>query len=183
MESKRKTRTNEVLIDTFFELMKDRPVNSVSVTELCRKAGINRSTFYAKYPTIEDLKDAAFDWVVRSLFDDAVRDIPSFNGEHIAEKITRKILSGIKNDMKTFKKINEYNRNILFFNSDSLVDRYLLERCKTPGREVENDVVFFKNGLNGIINDWIRNNCRESVDDIAFYVVYIMHKIFDEVWY
>lgn len=183
MESRRIRYTNKVIIDTFLELMKNKPINSITVTELCEIADIHRSTFYAKYATIEDLKSAAFEMIAKSLFDDAIQDIQSFSEEHIAEKITRKVLVGIKNNMDQFKKMYDYNKNIIFFNSDSLVDKYLLGRSKTIVSETKNNIIFFKNGINGIINNWIKNNCKDSVENISSYVVYILHKIFDEAWY
>lgn len=183
MESRRVRYTNKVIIDTFLELMKRIPINSITVTELCEIADIHRSTFYAKYETIEDLKISAFEAIVKSLFDEAVKDVKNFNDENIAEKITRKVLTGVKDNIEQFKKMYDYNQNIIFFNSDSLVDKFILGRSKTTVSETQKNLVFFKTGINGIINDWIKHNCKESVENISSYVVYILHKIFDETWY
>ncbi len=52
-------RYTDKMIDALIRLMESRPFPSVSVTELCREAGVQRSTFYAHYHnTMELLVDA-----------------------------------------------------------------------------------------------------------------------------
>ena len=38
--------TREVFIDTFCELYRTKPVEKITVSEITRKAGYNRATFY-----------------------------------------------------------------------------------------------------------------------------------------
>jgi len=38
--------TRSILIDTFFELSKQKPLDKITVSEICSRAGFNRSTFY-----------------------------------------------------------------------------------------------------------------------------------------
>lgn len=47
-------KSKTVLKNTFFQLLKRKNINDISVTELCEKADINRSTFYYHYKYIED---------------------------------------------------------------------------------------------------------------------------------
>ncbi len=39
----------------FVELMENKDFEYITVTEICEKAGVNRSTFYLHYETIGDL--------------------------------------------------------------------------------------------------------------------------------
>ena len=41
--------TKTVLKQSLLELMKDRPIGKITVTEICRLADVNRNTFYAHY--------------------------------------------------------------------------------------------------------------------------------------
>lgn len=47
--------TKMLLRRALTELLKQKPVQSISVKELCEKAGIHRGTFYAHYTDIFDL--------------------------------------------------------------------------------------------------------------------------------
>lgn len=50
-------RTNRCIINTFLELRAGKPLEKISVKELCERAGINKSTFYAHYQDIYDLSE------------------------------------------------------------------------------------------------------------------------------
>ena len=50
-QDKRVARTKAALRNALLEIMKDKPIATVTTTELCREAGINRNTFYAHYPS------------------------------------------------------------------------------------------------------------------------------------
>lgn len=48
-------QSKEVLRQSFIKLFKTREPEEISVVELCRKAGVNRSTFYAHYQYMDQL--------------------------------------------------------------------------------------------------------------------------------
>lgn len=41
----------------FVQLVQTKEINQISVTEICKKANINRSTFYDNYLDVYDLAD------------------------------------------------------------------------------------------------------------------------------
>ena len=47
--------TKMFLKESLLELMKEKPIDKITPTELCRHANINRNTFYAHYYTTRDL--------------------------------------------------------------------------------------------------------------------------------
>ena len=49
--------TQQLIQNAFIRLLKEKPLHSISVRELCSAAGINRSTFYNHYLDIPDLKE------------------------------------------------------------------------------------------------------------------------------
>ncbi|MCL1847763.1 MAG: TetR/AcrR family transcriptional regulator [Coriobacteriia bacterium] len=52
----RKTRyTNQVIRETFVELMKKQPIEKTTVTQICELADISRGTFYLHYRDVYDL--------------------------------------------------------------------------------------------------------------------------------
>ena len=49
------TRTKKMLEDALLDLMKNKPVEKITPTELCRKATVNRNTFYTHYSSVTEL--------------------------------------------------------------------------------------------------------------------------------
>ena len=77
MESPKKKQAQEAMETAFLSLLRKKPLEKISVTELCRKAGVNRSTFYAHYLDVYDLMDQVTNGFIRKLF----RDIVALLGE------------------------------------------------------------------------------------------------------
>ncbi len=54
----RRTRyTRQVIRETLLELMEEKPFSRVTVTEICKRAEINRGTFYLHYLDLNDVLD------------------------------------------------------------------------------------------------------------------------------
>lgn len=57
--------TEQEFITAFWKLYEEKPIEKISVQQLCRTAGYNRSTFYNHFTDIYDLQDKAVDSVFR----------------------------------------------------------------------------------------------------------------------
>lgn len=53
-------KTKESLHESLLELIKEKPLVSITVTELCQKAKVNRGTFYFHYEKVEDVYEEYF---------------------------------------------------------------------------------------------------------------------------
>ena len=72
-ESRRTRYTRTVIEDSLIDLLREKPMNAITVSELCAKADVNRSTFYAHYDDLPDLlgtiENETFSWL-SATFDD-----------------------------------------------------------------------------------------------------------------
>ena len=50
-------KTKRAIRSAFYELIKEKPLEKITVTEIAARAEINKATFYAHYETIYDLVD------------------------------------------------------------------------------------------------------------------------------
>lgn len=56
--NQRRTMTKRLLKESLIELLKEKDIRKINITELCRAAGVNRTTFYCHYSNQYDvLKD------------------------------------------------------------------------------------------------------------------------------
>ena len=66
----RRTRyTRQTIKDTFLEELKNKPFSKITVTEICKKADLNRGTFYLHYYDVDD--------VLNDIFEDFLSDTSS----------------------------------------------------------------------------------------------------------
>ena len=49
--------TKHIIAETFIDLLKDKPLNQITVTDICKNAQINRASFYKYYKDVYDLMD------------------------------------------------------------------------------------------------------------------------------
>lgn len=63
----RAQKTQKNITDAFFRLRAHKPLEKITVRELCREAPVNRSTFYAYYKDVYDLSEHLENELVRSI--------------------------------------------------------------------------------------------------------------------
>ena len=63
----RKERTKRSIYNAFIELRSRKPLEKLTVKELCEKAEINKSTFYVYYSDVYDLSEVIEDEIVTSV--------------------------------------------------------------------------------------------------------------------
>lgn len=64
---RRKKYTRMILKDSLMKLLNEKPITSITVKEICERADINRSTFYAHYSDQFDLLDKMEDEIIEDM--------------------------------------------------------------------------------------------------------------------
>lgn len=63
--------TSRAIMDAFWSLYREKPVEKITVKAICERAGCNRSTFYEyytdSYSVLEDIEEELLDYVRRKL--------------------------------------------------------------------------------------------------------------------
>lgn len=65
-----KTRTS--ITNAFLELRAVKPLEKITIKELCEKARINKSTFYSHYADIYDLSESLENHVIQNVMDNLI---------------------------------------------------------------------------------------------------------------
>ncbi|MBP5678837.1 MAG: TetR/AcrR family transcriptional regulator C-terminal domain-containing protein [Bacilli bacterium] len=171
--------TKKVIQDTFLNLLEKKDIASITVTEICEIADINRGTFYRYYMDVYDLlKNIEQDFI------EEIKNSPSIERmeEHSIYSFTKGILSIFENNKKLVRILFNTDRNVYFLNEvlevayDKCIGRWEQEQPDIKGPELENAVVFIFNGALGVINYWIKNDFELPSDEIATYIeMYCIH--------
>ena len=157
--NKRRRESQEKLEKAFIELLQTRQVKEISVSDLVKATGLNRSTFYANYLDIYDLADKTRRMLEQD-FSNLFADYDYFNDRGGA--------------LKMFCHIKE---NQLFYQTYFKLcydDKHLISICDPKRAEMEQvsenlryHIEFFRNGLNAIIKLWLAGGCKESPEEMA----------------
>lgn len=75
--SGKKDRTRAKIIDTFIELINEKPLNQISIKEVTERCGVNRNTFYYHFVNIADLLESVVFKIVDEILTTHTREINS----------------------------------------------------------------------------------------------------------
>ena len=157
--NKRRKESREKIEKAFVELLQSREIKDISVSDLIKITGLNRSTFYANYIDIFDLADKVREALERD-FSNLFADYDYFNERSGALKMFRHIK---ENQLfyKTYFK--------LCYDDKHLVSIYDPNRAEQEhiSANIKYHIEFFRNGLNAIIKLWLAGGCKESPEEMA----------------
>ncbi|MBS6627864.1 MAG: TetR/AcrR family transcriptional regulator C-terminal domain-containing protein [Clostridiales bacterium] len=159
--NKRKRDSIARIEKAFTELLQDRELNEISISVLCKKAGLNRSTFYANYEDIYALADSIRDRLENNfavLYKDEREEKINTN-DYL--KLFHHIYENQPLYRTYFKLGYDNNCNI----GSYMYDTQLAAR-HFKNKHIRYHMEFFRNGLTSIIKMWLQNGCKESPQEM-----------------
>lgn len=175
-----------ILMDeALINLLNKKNIEYISIKEICDAAGVNRSTFYLHYESINDLVNETMDYINKKFincFNESSQDIIyKINNSNLQDLnlVNHEYLYPYLNFIKNNKKIYEASFNnpkgMYSFDRYNYLKKYILipilKRFNVSDKEIEYRVEFYINGIASIIKKWLSNDCEESVLDIEKIII------------
>ena len=160
-------------------LLEKKDYSFITVKEICEKAGVNRSTFYLHYETIDDLLSECIEYVgnkINKKFsnkvinkqvikDSGLEDLLLITPEYLLpyleflkeNKAIYKIAYSQPNVFKEQYIVNHLHKNIF----EPILNRFLV-----PKNEQKYMMSFYLSGMGALMIEWIKNDCKEDIQTI-----------------
>lgn len=155
--STEKKKSQVRIENVFLQLIQDKNVSDISVTEICKLAKVNRTTFYANYLDIYDLVDKIRDRMMSeytSLFNEQ---------RGTTRENYLKMFKDIKKNQsfyRTYFKLGfDVDYKIIYY------DKALAEQLYS-NKFIDYHNEFFRAGITAIIKKWLNDGCKETPEDI-----------------
>ncbi len=166
-ENQRTRLTKRLLRESLLELLKEKPVEHITVKELCELAELNRSTFYAYYNNVPALYQEMGDELAQALLDH-IRAINQGGGVDTAP-----MLAYIRDNRERFRLLVYRDE---YLNANQPVQRQIIEGyfglapelslpCAPEEREYFLQYLYM--GGTGIIHRWVQNECGLPPEQVA----------------
>lgn len=164
--------TATLMDEALLLLLEQKEFDRITVKEVCRKAGVNRTTFYLHYENMNDLLEETVSMInerfKRSLADVAADD-PT--GEVLTrEKYLRPYLGFIRDNARAYRVIHRQDH--LFHSQKTFESFYesifspAMTRFGVTDAEKKYVFAFYTQGTVAIIGKWLEDDCRDDVDTI-----------------
>ncbi|MGN1227460.1 MAG: TetR/AcrR family transcriptional regulator [Christensenellales bacterium] len=172
---------NQALI----ELLNKKEFEYITIKEICEKAGVNRSTFYLHYETKNDLLSECientneqfvkyfnkstkdfFDKMKICTNDELILISPEYLNPYLKYIKENKIIHQvaikhalIMNSTEKFNSLNQHIFKPIFdkFGIDEKTEHYM--------------IAYYINGIIAIINEWIKNDCKDEMSYIENIII------------
>lgn len=158
-------------------LLEKKEYEFITVTEICKKAGVNRSTFYLHYETIDDLLSETLEMINKKFkdsFENKKLDIAKASKEDlflINDENLIPYLNFIKENKRIYKLI--HTKPLLFKQQSTFQKMYeqlfskILDIYDVDKTEKEYVFSYFCLGQVAIIQKWVEKDCIDDVQKIA----------------
>jgi len=174
-EDRRVRRTKKMLLQALTQLLTEKKINKITVTELSELADINRATFYLYYKDVFDMMEQ----VENELFENFTMSLEQYTHEGFSYE------SSISFYTYAFEFVKEYaNICKILLGPDgdySFVEKFKKAIKSNDGIKNSGDVVqdsyiksFVIAGFIGVIQQWIEDDMKTSPSDMARFIVDIV---------
>lgn len=171
-------------------LLEKKEIRYITVKEICQKAGVNRSTFYLHYETIDDLIEETLTYInkkfidyfnisadvfIRRIEEAPLEELKLIKSNYLLPYLTfikenknifRAAFSNPKN-MNTYIQYNSLKKHIFF---------PILERFDVSEQEREFLLDFYIKGIMAVIKNWVQGNCKEDISYIEKLIIKYVEK-------
>lgn len=159
MDNRRVTLTKRILKETLIEELKENPLSQVTIKELCEKADLNRSTFYAHYEDVYEL----FNEIEDDFLTHIVFFTPSMNQQEKLFRITKCALYVQKNKDTFFALIENGHLLTKFMN----LARRHNDQNNGSDQNMNLLTAYTVTGTIALLHEWLENPAPHSPEEIA----------------
>ncbi len=155
--NKRRRESVEKIEKAFMELLQERELKEITVSDICKKTELNRSTFYANYIDIYDLADHLREKLEKEF------------SELFTDEDTREATGAVK--MFTHIRDNQLFYKTYFKLGYDEKSQVMIHDAKRAESDFDNQylkyhIEFFRNGINAMIKMWLAGGCVETPEEM-----------------
>lgn len=164
--------TASLMDEALLLLLEKKDFDRITVKELCETAGVNRTTFYLHYESMNDFLDETVSRI-NERFKESLSSIPAADPTKeilTREKYLRPYLGFIKENMRAYRVIHQ--KDHLFRSQKTFESFYqsifspALSHFGVSEAEKKYVFAFYTQGTVAIIGKWLEDDCRDGIDQI-----------------
>lgn len=164
--------TKMVIKDSLLELMKERSISKITVTDICKKANINRNTFYSHYINQFELLSKIED----ELYEEIRQVVGHAMDLEASGKLSYELCKYIKANSNICEVLFSENgdkellERILYISHDFNIEKWKKEVKHIDQKLFDNWYTFTAYGSIAIIKKWVNSGMKESPSKVAAFI-------------
>lgn len=165
--------TATLMDEALLQLLEKKDFAFISVKEICQRAGVNRSTFYLHYQSINDLLEETIELLNKRFVSAFPKDLISAAKGRIltSPDFLRPYLKFVKENKRAYRLIHEkpelFSADKAFKKMYSKIIDPTLEAFNVDEREKEYVFQFYTQGSLAVIKKWVEKECDDDIDFVV----------------
>ena len=165
-------------------LLEKKSIDFISVKEICKKAGVNRSTFYLHYDNIADLLQETLEYIndlfyskfsKRGIENIKIENSDKDNLVFITPQYLVPYLEFVKENKNIFKTIHKHPK---LFESEKTFERLsekifipVLKKFNLDKEKGQYVFQFYMKGVLSIVYKWVELDCKDDIETIVNIII------------
>ena len=163
-------RTEAHLREVLLDLLKQKPLEKITVREICELAQINRSTFYAHYEDIYDMARKSELEMAKGLGEHFRTTVDADN--FLSLQVAERFFDYVQENREFYRYyLGHLDQNLIETGFDYIRKSFVTPYSQRFGLLSEKWIVYYSDvflyGLVAVIRRWLENDCRESPIEMA----------------
>ena len=162
-------------------LLEEKSFEYITVSEICKRAEVNRSTFYLHYENTVDLLNETARFLLddfAAYFNVDVENITNKFKENsldelnfISDEYLHPYLSYIKENRIVFSTVLlhsvSFGFNEIFQRLYENIFDPILERFNYPIADRKYAIMFYLNGITAVVTEWLKDGCEKTIAEVS----------------
>lgn len=170
-------KTRAAIRSAFAQLTKEkRSINNITITELVKRAGITRSSFYTHYDNLFDVAKELQDEFLDVIFND---DFQITSLESMTEYL-KMVIEHLKSNEELYKMLLSSDDPLLFMNRlNKMMTKHLESYFSNRLDEnIKLKISFFVSGVISLFIRYFKDEIDTSLEELTSLVITIFNKLF-----
>ena len=162
-------KTKASLKEALINLLQEKTLDKISISELCKKASVNRGTFYLHYQDVAELFEEYFHDMTEDLRKAYYEPylLTQFKIENLSSDMVR-IFHHVEKYKQFYKIVfNRKTPMMYYYRLFEIIRNYLKDSIAEKKSENEDFIASYQaNAIIGMIIQWIQHDFKESPDQL-----------------
>ena len=173
-------RSRRMIREAYMQLLKEKDLSKITVTDIVKRADLNRATFYAHYPDVRGVTEEIENEIIEKMLG-VLEEFRYTNFFRNPTPLLLKISRYLEEDVEFYRTLIRANGSEIFMEKlKNIFADYMVNDSDLPddmrhSKIVSLRICYFAGGIVNLYKQWFRGDLDCSLNDIALEVSKILH--------
>jgi len=168
-------RSRRMIREAYMQLLKEKDLSKITVTDIITRADLNRATFYAHYPDVRGVTEEIENEIIEKMLD-ILKEFQFTNFFRNPAPLLLKVSRYLEEDTDFYRILVRANGSEIFMEklkklfADHMLNDSDIPESMRHSQMVELRVCYFAGGIVNLYKQWFRGDLHCTLNDIALEV-------------